>query len=97
MNKAELAGRISKEMNLSKKQSENLVNYVFLTVIDELKNGNEVTITGFGTFSARYRSARAGVNPQSPNERIQIPATTVAKFKAGKRLKDALKNSTREI
>jgi len=60
-------------------------------IISELKAGNEVTITGFGTFLARTRHARGGVNPQKPSERIQIPEVTVAKFKTGKTLKDALK------
>jgi DNA-binding protein HU-beta len=60
-------------------------------IIGELKAGNEVTITGFGTFLPRTRHARGGVNPQKPNERIQIPEVTVAKFKTGKTLKDALK------
>ncbi|MDO8582048.1 MAG: HU family DNA-binding protein, partial [bacterium] len=47
--------------------------------------------TGFGQFLARHRSARMGVNPQKPSEKMQIPAVIVAKFKAGKGLKDALK------
>ena len=60
-------------------------------IISELKEGNEVTITGFGTFLSRTRHARGGVNPQNPSERIQIPEVRVAKFKTGKTLKDALK------
>ncbi len=60
--------------------------------IETLQQGGEVTLTGFGTFSARVRSSRGGVNPQNPSERIQIPEVTVPKFKAGKALKDALKN-----
>jgi len=61
-------------------------------VIDSLKVGTEVTLTGFGTFLAKFRSARGGVNPQNPSERIQIPAVTVPKFRAGKTLKYALKH-----
>ncbi len=61
------------------------------TIIEELIKGNEVTITGFGTFLSRTRHARGGVNPQNPSERIQIPEVKVAKFKTGKTLKDALK------
>jgi DNA-binding protein HU-beta len=63
------------------------------TVISTLKAGGEVSLTGFGTFSAKRREARMGVNPQKPTERIQIPAVTVPKFKAGKTLKDSLKQS----
>ena len=51
-----------------------------------------MTITGFGTFIPKKRHARKSVNPQNPSERIQIPEVTVAKFKTGKTLKDALKN-----
>jgi len=60
-------------------------------VIERLRQGKEVTLTGFGTFSARTRNARMGVNPQNPKERIQIPTVIVPKFKAGKTLKDSLK------
>ena len=60
-------------------------------VTDTLKAGGEVTLTGFGTFMSKRREARMGVNPQKPGEKIQIPAVTVPKFKAGKSLKDALK------
>ncbi|MFZ2969879.1 MAG: HU family DNA-binding protein, partial [Minisyncoccia bacterium] len=51
----------------------------------------KVAFTGFGTFSVSKRAARVGVNPQKPGEKIQIPAMTVPKFKAGKSLKDAVK------
>ncbi|HLA26056.1 MAG TPA: HU family DNA-binding protein, partial [Patescibacteria group bacterium] len=61
-------------------------------ITSTIKSGGEVTITGFGTFSSKRREARMGVNPQKPQEKIQIPAVTVPKFKAGKTLKDALKN-----
>ncbi|PIZ26843.1 MAG: DNA-binding protein HU, partial [Chloroflexi bacterium CG_4_10_14_0_8_um_filter_46_9] len=59
-------------------------------VTKTLKKGEEVVLTGFGTFSAKQRAARQGVNPRT-GEKIQIPAVTVPKFKAGKALKDALK------
>jgi DNA-binding protein HU-beta len=61
-------------------------------IIERLKQNKEVTLTGFGTFSAKERHARMGVNPQNPKEKIQIPAVVVPKFKSGKTLKDALKN-----
>ena len=68
-----------------------MIDSLVKIIIDELKAGNEVTITGFGTFLARTRHARGGVNPQKPSERIEIPEVKVAKFKTGKTLKDALK------
>jgi DNA-binding protein HU-beta len=91
MNKASLIERIAAEAAVSKKDSEKMLDSLVKIIIDELKVGNEVTITGFGTFLARTRHARGGVNPQNPDERIEIPEVTVAKFKTGKTLKDALK------
>ena len=91
MNKASLIERIATESAVSKKEAERMLESLVKIIISELKAGNEVTITGFGTFLARTRHARGGVNPQNPSERIQIPEVTVAKFKTGKTLKDALK------
>lgn len=91
MNKAALIEKLAAEANISKKQSEDAIDSLVKIIISELKVGNEVTITGFGTFMAKTRHARGGVNPQRPNERIQIPEVKVAKFKTGKTLKDAMK------
>lgn len=91
MNKAELAARIAEKLGLSKKIGEDIVAAFEDIITETLKSGGEVTIAGFGTFSARVRQGRMGVNPQNPTEKIQIPSVTVPKFKAGKALKDALK------
>jgi len=91
MNKAALIEKIAAEAAVSKKQAESMLEVLVDIIIKELKAGNEVTITGFGTFLARTRHARGGVNPQRPSERIRIPEVKVAKFKTGKTLKDALK------
>ena len=91
MNKAALIERIAAEAAVSKKDSERMLESLVKIIISELKVGNEVTITGFGTFLSRTRHARGGVNPQKPSERIQIPEVKVAKFKTGKTLKDSLK------
>jgi len=91
MNKAGLIEKIAAEASVSKKQAEDMLDAFVKVTIDELKVGNEVTITGFGTFMSKIRHSRGGVNPQNPTERIQIPEVKVAKFKTGKTLKDALK------
>ncbi len=91
MNKASLIEKIADKASVSKKQAESMLESLVDIIISELKEGNEVTITGFGTFLARTRHARGGVNPQNPSERIEIPEVKVAKFKTGKTLKDALK------
>jgi DNA-binding protein HU-beta len=93
MNKAEMADVIAEKVDVSKKQADEMLEVFENTVISTLKSGGEVSLTGFGTFSAKRREARMGVNPQKPTERIQIPAVTVPKFKAGKTLKDSLKQS----
>ena len=92
MNKSTLIERIAVEVAISKKDAEKTLNVLISVVISELQIGNDVIVTGFGTFSSKTRHARGGVNPQNPTERIQIPEVTVAKFKTGKKLKDALKN-----
>ena len=91
MNKAELVNRLAEKVGVSKKQAEDMIESFESIVTETLKQKGEVTLAGFGTFMAKERSARGGVNPQNPTERIQIPAVTVPKFKAGKALKDALK------
>lgn len=91
MNKAELISHLAESAGLSKKQVEDLLEGFVATVVKTLQAGGEVTIAGFGTFSAKQRAGRTGVNPQNPTQKIQIPAVIVPKFKAGKNLKDALK------
>ncbi len=94
MNKAELIEKLAEKQQLSKKQVEDLLDTMLTLITETLKTGGEVTLTGFGQFLTRNRTARMGVNPQKPNEKMQIPAVTVAKFRAGKGLKDALKGKT---
>ena len=91
MNKAQLIETVSIKAGVSKKEAEDVLQAFENLVIERLRQDKEVTLTGFGTFSARTRNARMGVNPQNPKERIQIPTVVVPKFKAGKTLKDSLK------
>ena len=91
MNKAELITHLSDKVGVTKKQAEDMIENFVEIVTTTLQQNGEVTIAGFGTFSAKQRAGRTGVNPQNPTEKIQIPEVTVPKFKAGKGLKDALK------
>lgn len=91
MNKADLATRIADKLQISKKLADDFIAQFEEIVTRALSNGEEVTIAGFGTFSARERKGRIGVNPQKPSEPINIPSVVVPKFKAGKALKDTLK------
>ena len=91
MNKAELILHLSDTCHISKKQAEDVVEEFVRTVTGTLQKGGEVNIAGFGAFMAKTRKGRMGVNPQNPKEPMQIPSVTVAKFKPGKGLKEALK------
>ncbi len=91
MHKADLIEAVAQKAAVGKKEAEAVLQALEDLVIANLRTGKEVTLTGFGTFSARTRNERMGVNPQNPKERIKIPTVIVPKFKAGKTLKDALK------
>jgi len=91
MNKAELSEVIASKIGISKKQAEETLELITETITTTINQGGEVTLTGFGTFSARERKGRIGVNPRNPSEKITIPNVKVPKFKAGKNLKDTLK------
>ncbi|OGE74352.1 MAG: hypothetical protein A3I07_02795 [Candidatus Doudnabacteria bacterium RIFCSPLOWO2_02_FULL_42_9] len=94
MNKQELIDALAAKLNLTNKQEAEKILHGFVDVITEsLKNGQEVNISGFGSFVVMDRSSRMGVNPQNPGEKIQIPATRVPKFRAGKNLKDAVRTN----
>ena len=90
MNKTELIEKIADEANGSKNEAQKFFE-AFTTVVEsELKNGNQVQITGFGKFYVQQRDARQGINPQT-KQRINIPASKVPKFTAGNALKDSIK------
>ncbi len=90
MNKTELIEKVAKEADLSKAAAGRAVNAVFDGISSALSKGEEVAIVGFGTFSVSDRPARQGRNPQT-GQPIQIDATRVPKFKAGKNLKESVK------
>ena len=87
MNKTELIAEVAKKAGLSKKDAEKALNAALDTVADALANGEKVQLVGFGSFETKSREARMGRNPKT-KEAIQIPASTVPVFKAGKALKD---------
>ncbi len=90
MTKEQLIDKISKDTGISKRQAHEAINTFFDSVTGALKRGQKVSFVGFGTFSTSKRKARTGRNPQTGDE-IKIPAARVAKFKPGKRLRDAVK------
>jgi len=88
--KGDLVEAVAKKAGISKKAAGEAVNAVVGFVVSALKQGDKVTIPGFGTFSVAERAARTGRNPKTLEE-IKIPAKKVPKFKAGKGLKEAVK------
>ena len=89
MNKAELVAVVAEKAGLSKKDSEKAVNAAFDAISAELAAGGKVQLVGFGSCETKKRDARVGRNPRTKEE-IQIPASRVPAFKAGKALKDAV-------
>ncbi len=89
MNKSELIDAVANAGDLNKADASRAVDGVIAAVTEALKSGDQVTIVGFGTFLVRQREARAGRNPRT-GETIQIAASKVPAFKAGKALKDAV-------
>ncbi|MCD2136959.1 MULTISPECIES: HU family DNA-binding protein [Salinicoccus] len=90
MNKTDLINAVSDKADLTKKEAGAAVDAVFESIQESLKNGEKVQLIGFGNFEVRERAARKGRNPQS-GEEIEIAASKVPAFKAGKALKDAVK------
>lgn len=90
VNKDALVHAIMAKTDLSKKDVEAVVESFVDEVTSELRKGNKVTLTGFGTFRVSARAAREGINPQT-KAKITIPAMSVPKFTAGKALKEAVK------
>ena len=72
MNKADIINHLAEKVGVSKKQAEDMVEAFVDLVTNTLKNGGEVNIAGFGAFMAKTRAARMGVNPQKPDQKIQI-------------------------
>ncbi len=89
MNKSELAEAVAETANLSKADGARAVDAVIDTISNTLSSGDNVALVGFGTFQVKDRSARMGRNPRT-GETIQIKASKVPSFKAGKGLKDAV-------
>jgi DNA-binding protein HU-beta len=89
MNKSDLVDAIADSAGLSKADAGRSLDALVDTVTGALKNGDAVSLVGFGTFSVRDRAARTGRNPRT-GETIQIKASKNPAFKAGKALKDAV-------
>ncbi|MEM1325807.1 MAG: HU family DNA-binding protein [Bacteroidota bacterium] len=89
MNKGDLISKIAESADLTKSQASDALNTVLDTIGEALKEGDKVTLIGFGTFSTSLRKERQGRNPQT-GASITIPAKASVKFKPGKELADSV-------
>lgn len=87
MNKTELITAVAEKAGVSKKDADAAVNTVLDTIVETVAAGDKVQLVGFGTFEPRERSAKIGKNPRT-GESIEIPASKIPAFKAGKAFKD---------
>ncbi|GCA74957.1 MAG: HU family DNA-binding protein [Microcystis sp. M015S2] len=87
MNKGELIDQIALKASVTKKQADAVLTAAIETIIEAVSEGDKVTLVGFGSFEARERQAREGRNPKT-GDKMDIPATRVPAFSAGKLFKD---------
>ena len=91
MTKQDLVNAAAAKAGVTKKAASEVLEAILESITKSLKKGENVTVTGFGTFRVSKRAARTGVNPRNPNQKIKIPAMKLPAFKAGKSLKDAVR------
>jgi len=91
MTKQDLVNAAAAAAGVTKKDAQAVLDAILEAITGSLKKGDNVTITGFGTFRVSHRAARNGVNPRNPEQKIKIPAMKLPAFKAGKSLKDAVR------
>lgn len=89
MNRTELISAVAEKTGLSKKDCEKAVSATLETITETLEIGEKVQLVGFGVFDVKHRGVRMGRNPKTKEE-IEIPASRVPQFKAGKALKEAI-------
>jgi len=93
MTKADLIEEVSRLAELTRKDSEVIVDTIFDSVVRSLRVGDKIEIRGFGSFHTRQRKPRVGRNPKT-GDRVEVPAKKIPFFKPSKELKDLVNNST---
>ena len=92
MTKAELIEDVARKTELSRKDSEVIVDTIFEGIVKSLRGGDKIEIRGFGSFRTRHRNSRVGRNPKT-GERVDVPAKDIPYFKPSKELKDLVNNT----
>lgn len=95
MTKAELVDEVASIVQLTKKQAETIVNIVFDSIVDSLRNGQKIELRGFGSFRLRNRKSRTGRNPKT-GEKVEVPSKKIPYFKPGKELKELINRAIAE-
>jgi len=95
MTKADLIEEVSRVVEMTRKDSEVIVESIFESVVRALHSGDKIEIRGFGSFRTRERQARIGRNPKT-GERVDVPAKRIPFFKPSKELKDLVNNSAKD-
>src|SRR5258705_1329179 len=93
MTKADLVEEVAKVTELTRKDSEVIVDTLFESVIKALRTGDKLEVRGFGSFRVRQRNARVGRNPKT-GDKVEVPAKRVPYFKPSKELKDLINDGT---
>ena len=92
MTKADLIEEVSRVVEMTRKESEVIVEAIFDSIVRSLRGGDKIEIRGFGSFRTRQRQARVGRNPKT-GERVEVPAKKIPYFKPSKELKDVVNAS----
>src|SRR5881409_648624 len=96
MTKADLVEEVSRVTELTRKDSEVIVDTLFESVIKALRVGDKLEVRGFGSFRVRQRNSRIGRNPKT-GEKVEVPAKRVPYFKPSKELKDLINGEGTEV
>ncbi len=92
MTKADLIEDVARRTELSRKDSEVIVDTIFEGIVKSLRGGDKIEIRGFGSFRTRHRNSRVGRNPKT-GERVDVPAKDIPYFKPSKELKDLVNSA----
>jgi len=95
MTKAELIEEVSRVVEMTRKDSEVIVEAIFDSIVRSLRSGDKIEIRGFGSFRTRQRQPRVGRNPKT-GTRVEVPSKRIPYFKPSKELKDLVNNSAGE-
>ena len=96
MTKADLIDEVSRAVDMTRKDSESLVETILDSIVRALRRSDKIEIRGFGSFRTRQRKPRTGRNPKT-GEKVEVPAKTIPFFKPSKELKDLINTSAAAV